>query len=148
MSAALIALIGGSALLQLVGGRFFPSAWLVPDLTLVAMTVAILREPDRAIAAMGMAGGCVLVCAFPHAGLTTLSYLGLGGLIAWGARQWDLLDVARQRGVVAASEGLLVILWMIADHLMSVSIIGWAIVRVAVTVACLPVARRFIAMTP
>ena len=145
MPAACVALIGASALLQVVGGRFCPLAWLVPDLTLVAMIVTVLRDPSRALAAGGTAGVCALLLSFPHAGMTALGYLGLAGLIAWTAGQWDLLEPARQRGVVAASEAGLWLAWMLSDHLLSWFMLLAAIVRIGLTVACLPLWRRFMA---
>ena len=128
----------GCLALHALTAMVMPSAWWVPNITLVAMSVAITARP-RAWFPMGLAAGWFMTAwAVRHTTTLLIGYLILAGAIAWLAQRWELTEPRTQRRVVAAGAGAMTcwLLWL--DHLWSLPVLGWSILHVAATTLIVP----------
>ncbi len=128
------ALILGSALIAhtlLVGG--IPSPWCVPDLTLVGLVLVVSRAPDRWLRYVAVVGVWTLIWAVRYPRLILLGYLGVGWIVQWSSRQWDVYNRRLQCVIVGLATGLmsLGLLWL--EELWSLRLCGAVLLRISLT---------------
>jgi hypothetical protein len=125
----------------------------VPDVTLLSLVVAMVSGSDTpeekrdgpvsdpsegpAMAPAWLAGGLAMLVAVRQPALMGGAYLGAGWLIKRLAARWDISEVSVQGVAVGLAEGLLLAVWL-ADAHVTLVLLLLAGVKLAVTVACLP----------
>ena len=122
--------------------RAVSSPWVVPDLTLVGLVLSVAKTPVRWFACSVIAGLFMMGWAVRFPAQVFLSYVTLGWLVRALGRQWDATDPRVQTVMIGAASLLLTggALWL--EDLWSLSLFGWAMVRVALTVLAVPCARH------
>ena len=131
----------GCVAMHLVLAMAIPSPWWVPDLTLVGLVLAIARAPHRWLPASSVAGVAALLWAVRFPQPILAGYLLMGWLIHAAATPWDLDDLRVQSLLVGLASLLMTAggLWL--EETASLPLVGWASVRVALTLLSLPVVR-------
>lgn len=140
MSASAFFLVAVGVIAHVGLGRMVDPAWLMPDLTLLSIVLAMRQSPNYPMGA-ALVGGCLTaLIAASQAWLAGLAYLGAGGLVRWFAQTWDLSQRSIQLAAIAAAEAFLVCVWLLAAGRLSVGLVLLAIVKVAATSLCMPIA--------
>lgn len=107
--------VGVSAFLHVALGRWTPSPWLMPDLTVTSMALAILLLPRRPLSPAVAGGVLVMLMSHHHSLAVGAAYAAVGGLIKLCAGRWDLTSPAFQRlTVIAAQLCLLVVAFLLS----------------------------------
>jgi hypothetical protein len=129
-------------LLHLVLGRWIGSGWWTPDLTLVSIALAMA---ERRTLAPALLGGCLtMAVTVRHASIFGLAYAGAGWLIGGLARRWDLRDPRMQLVAVGIAEASLLAVGLALEVRISAGLLVLSGAKLAMTVACLPLARRLL----
>lgn len=139
MSGAVI--VGVSACLHLALGRWIPSPWFMPDLTVTGMVLAILLLPDRPISPAIISGALMMLCSVAHPLAVGVMYPIVGGLVKYAAGQWDLSQPQRQRAVVVAAQALLLFLTTPLHSRLTGELLWLSLVHLFLTALCVPVVR-------
>ena len=136
-------LMSMAMLSQIALGRWLPSPWFVPDLTLLGMAVLILRLPEHPFAPAWLAGVAAMTLAGRHPLWVGLAYLAAGVAVKWMARQWEVTEPFRERLVIGIAQGGLLIL-LASTGPVTVGLIVMAGLQVGLTLLCLPLMRAFV----
>ena len=124
-----------SLLAHLAVGRWVASPWLMPDVSLVGLLVALQRAPQYRLPLLALASLGATVAA-PGGGLAGPAYLGAGGLFVWASTQWDLRAPAVQAAVLGGIEALLVAIWCaLSRPPVTPALLGLGAGKIALTVA-------------
>ena len=136
-------LLAGAAA-QAVLASFAPSPWWVPDLTLLALLVAVADAPPRWLLYGALAGWLSGVWMAQDAWVVVAAHIVLAAVIRIGTQMWDLTDRRIQRLCVGT---LSLALWSSLAWLQdawSLPMAGGLLLRSGLTVLALPlVARRW-----
>ena len=118
------------------------SPWWVPNFTLVGLIVTVTRRPGQWMWLSGAAGLLTIVWAARFPQQILVGYLGLGCLVQWLARQWDVGDWRVQCALVGIAALLMSLgaLWL--EDLWSLCLLGLAAAQVMMTVIAVPFVRR------
>ena len=110
-----IALLISSLVLHSVAGRWTVSPWLLPDLSLIGLAMAVEQAPSyrRQLLLLAVIG--VMLLAGPAAVRAGAAYGAFGGALIWFAGQWDAPPRLLKAAVMAAAELLLIAVWWIGD---------------------------------
>ena len=129
----MMGLLLGCGLAHLVAARLAASPWWVPDLTLVGLVLAVWRAPERWILYAVTAGLLMLVWAVRFPAQVFFAYVGCGSLARLAVGQLASPDGRFQVLVTTLLATALMgaLLWL--ETLWSVSLIGLALGRVALT---------------
>ena len=106
---ASLGIVGCGAVSHLLVGRWVNSPWLMPDLTLIGMMLAMGRFPEQAWRIAGSGGWFAMIASVRQPGLVGLAYAGAGGLARWIAVRWDVSRPAVQLLAVGLTEGLMIL---------------------------------------
>ena len=142
MSASIF--VGVSALFHLALGRWTPSSWLVPDLTITSMVLAILLLPGRPLSPAVVGGLLVMLLTVQHPLAMGAAYLAVGGLMKLGADQWDLTSPPLQQAVVIAAQGLLLAVTFILAVPLTWETCLLAATHLLLTAMCVPLVRALL----
>ena len=139
---AVMGILLGCAMVHLAAAQVVPSAWWVPDVTLVGLVLAVARTPSQWLAC-SLAGG-LLMCAWAirFSGPVLVGYLLLGWALQRMNKQWDATDL-RVQGIATALGSLWLTLgamWL--DELWSLALGALAVVHVTLTVLTAMLIRR------
>ena len=120
-----------------------PDAWLVPNLTVVGLILAVTGAPEQWLSYSAMAGLCSLVWAVRFPIAVGSGYLAVGWFTRWVTGQWDAADWRVQGVLVAVSGALLTAgsLWL--HDLWSLPVSGLALTQLALTYGTFLLVRRF-----
>ena len=138
--------VGVSALLHLALGRWTPSPWFMPDLTVTSMVLAILLLPGRPFSPAAAGGLAVMLTAVHHPLLMGTAYAAAGGLIKLGADQWDLTPPALQHAAVLAAQALLLAVAFVLSVPLTWDICLLAAAHLLITAMGVPLVRSFLMM--
>jgi len=118
-----------------------PSPWGVPDLTVIGLVLAIVKQPQRWLSLSAIAGIFMMAWAIRFPVPVFLGAVGYGWLAWRTTRQWDLTDRRVVGAVVGITSALSTfgLLWL--HELWSPPLVGLAALRVAVTTLCVPAVR-------
>ena len=119
-----------------------PIPWMVPDLTLVGMVLAIARAPHRWLAYASLAGFGVMCWAIRFPVHVLLSYVIAGGAIRLVATQWDMTDRTVQRVLVGGASLGITLGWMWLDDVWSYAVVAWVLARALMTGLLVPGVRH------
>jgi hypothetical protein len=113
--------------------RLLPDPWLVPDLTAVGLTLAIVRKPRKWLPLACAAGGFTMLWALraPHAFL--LGYLVIGRGLRVLVDVWDGADLRIQGLLCGLASALLTAGCLWGDRLWSFEALGLALARTGMT---------------
>ena len=127
-------ILGGALVMHTLLVGVVASPWAVPDLTLIGFIVVVSRAPDRWLRYVAAVGIWTLVWAVRYPRPILLGYLGVGWMVQWWSRRWDVNDRRLQCVVVGLASGLmhLGLLWL--EDLWSLRLCGALLVRVLLTV--------------
>lgn len=139
--AAAVVIAGTCAHLLL--GRWILSPWLMPDLTFLGMALAVLLIPGRPFSAVLVGGVLVTLMSVERPLLMGLGYAGAGWLVLRSAVIWDVTTPALQRFIIGGGESLILVLGFIGVPMTPGLLLG-AVVRLGVTIACLPLVRSIV----
>ena len=131
-------------LLHLAAGRFLPSPWLVPDLTLIGVVLVVARLPGKALGSGMLVAAMMIMGTWRHVWIDTVLYLGAGLLVGSAATRWDVTDRSVQLAMVAGLETSFAVVWLIAGNQISPTALLLVIAKVGATAACLPLARALV----
>ena len=133
-----------SVLAQVGLGRIVASPWWMPDGILVTMASLALVRPERALVPILLGAVLVLPVAGEHAPLVAGLYAA-GALLVWRlSASWDLAPAWVGMLAVALVEAMLIAWWLLLDGFGRLTLVGSAAIRVALTAACLPLARAIV----
>lgn len=137
-------LIAFGALLQVVLGCAVPSAWLVPDLILACLAVAVSREAESRVALAVWAALLASLFSARQPAMVAGAYLAAGWGIIYVASLWDLTAVSVQRAAVGFMEACLTAVWILPQLAQGqiMGLAGSGSAKIVVTVLCLPLVRR------
>ena len=136
------------ATLHLLLASVLPSPWWVPDVTMAGLVLAIAQRPKRWLVVSVTAGLLTILWAirFPIQVFCGMVLLGLAAQLV--ATQWDLADVRVQCWLVGGAT-LLMSLWVFwLDDALSVRILGWMMIRAALTAFTIPLLQVRRALNP
>ena len=124
-----------------------PSAWWVPDLTVVGLVVAVVRSPAQWFACAALAGLSTTVWAIRFAQPIFMTTLLLGGALALVSKRFDTTDRRMHYLLVGLCSVIVTMepLWL--EGLWSPGVLGLAGVRVTLTLLALPLVRRLLLET-
>ena len=137
-------IVGAGALSHLVLGRWVVSPWLMPDLMLLTVFLAMVHTPGHPIGPALLGGLVAMLSAVHHPLLVGLAYLGAGWLIKWLAARWDLADGAMPWVAVGVAEGMLIAVWLFLATPVTFRLLLLSGVKVLLTIACLPLVKRLV----
>ena len=138
-----IVIVGIGVLSHIAIGRWVPSPWLVPDLTMLSVAVLILRLPGHPLTPAWLAGVAAMTLAGPHPRWTGMACLAAGATVKWMAHQWEVTDPSRERLVIGIAQGGLLIL-LASTGPVTVELIVMAGLQVGLTLLCLPLMRALV----
>ena len=116
--------------------RLLPTAWLVPDMLLIAFVLGTARRLPGLWMARLLASGVMGLLAVRHSMAVFLIYWLIGEGIAWTMRRWDGMHVSVQQILLGSGELMLVIGWWMLDGLAPLWwLIGLGLFRVLITCA-------------
>ena len=124
-------------------GRWSPSPWMVPDLTVLSMALAILRLPGHPLTPAWLAGVAAMTLAGHHPLWTGVAYLAAGAAVKWMAHQWEVTDPSRERLVIGIAQGGLLILLAWTGPV-TVGLVVMVGLQVGLTLLCLPLMRALV----
>lgn len=132
----LVCLLGHAVLASVL-----PSAWHVPDLTLIGLVLAISRQPSAWLLQTALAGVSAMLWAIRAPWAILAGYYALGWLLQALASAWDLNDLRVEWLVVVLASLAMAAgaLWL--EHLWSWPLTGLLLARTAVTAAVVPIAH-------
>lgn len=133
-----------SALLHLVLGRWMPSPWLMPDLTVTSMVLAILLLPRRPLSPAAAGGTLVMLTTVHHPLAMGAAYAAVGGLIKLCAGWWDLTAPAFQRAAVIAAQLLLLAVAFVVSVPLTWEVGLLAAGHLLITAMCVPLVRSLL----
>ncbi len=149
-----LGIVGCGAVSHLLVGRWVNSPWLMPDLTLVGMMLAMGRFPEQAWRIAGLSGWFAMIGSVRQPGLVGFAYAGAGGLARWIATRWDVSRPAVQLLAVGLTEGFILIVTLCVESTRSPlvqaglrltpALCGLSLVKVLTTVASFFLIRRVI----
>lgn len=122
--------------------RFLPSPWWVPNATLAALVLSVIRRPGRWLLLSWAAGCFAALWTIRAPGGVLAAYMAAGAAVQLIARRWDL-DELRAQCALAGAVTLaftLGIIWLEAIRILPV--LGPAIAHAALTAAAVPFLRR------
>ncbi len=153
-------------------GRWVASSWLVPDLTLVSLVLAMVwgagdavrrgthGRPRNAsqlldgpipsspsIAPALLAGCCVALSAGRHGLVIAWLHVAVGAAVKWISTWWDLTDPSMQLTTVGVAEVVLLVAGFVLDATLSIGLLSLAGLKVAITMACLLFLQRRMGMS-
>jgi len=134
-------IVGVSVGLHLALGRWVPSPWFMPDLTVTGMVLAILLLPERPVSPAILSGALTMLFSVPHSLAAGVMYPLVGGLVKYAAHQWDLSQPRRQRAVVVAAQALLLFLTVPLRTRWTGELFWLSLVHLSLTALCVPVIR-------
>lgn len=144
MPPAAVLLVIASLLGHLIIGRWVASPWLMPDVSLVGLLVALQRAPEHRLSLLVLASLGVTAAAAPAGGVAGPAYLGAGALFAWASTQWNLRAPAVHAATLGSIEALLVASWWALSRLpVTLALVGFGISKVVLTVAWGLLLRRY-----
>jgi len=144
MSASLAIGFAGCAFAHVLVAYASSLPWWVPDLTLIGLIMIVTQVPSQWLLLSALAGMWMNLWAVRFPGQILLGYVGVGWLVQILSRSWDTTDLRIQCVCVFVSSFLLT-LWMVwLDHLWTLAVLGWSVVRIVVTVLAVPLVRRMV----
>ena len=160
MSSADFLIVGCGVLWHLILGRWLSSPWVVPDVTLASVVLAMARTPRQPlnassrfahsgqwgepVHAMGpalVAGLLVMLLSVRKPLLMGTAYVGAGWLVRSLALRWDLTSPAMQRAAVAIAEACVLAVELFLTITVTPGLLFLSAARLVMTVACLPLFR-------
>jgi len=139
----LVVVVGLGVLSHLAIGRWLPSPWLVPDLTMLSVAVLILRLPGHPLAPAWLAGVAAMALAVHHPLWAGMAYLAAGAAVKWMAHQWEVTVPSRERLVIGIAQGGLLIL-LASRGPVTAGLIVMGGLQVGLTLLCLPLMRALV----
>jgi len=136
-----------SALLHLVLGRWMPSPWVMPDLTVTSMVLAILLLPRRPLGPAAAGGAMVMLTTVHHPLAMGAAYAAAGGLVKLCSGWWDLTSPAFQRAAVIAAQLLLLAVAFVVSVPLTREVGLLAAGHLAITALCVPLVRWLLMTT-
>jgi len=136
-------IVGIGVLSHIAIGRWVPSPWLVPDLTMLSVAVLILRLPGHPLTPAWLAGVAAMTLAVHHPLWMGMAYLSAGAAVKWMAHQWEVADPSRERLVIGLAQGGLLIL-LASTGPVTVGLIVMGGLQVGLTLLCLPLMRALV----
>jgi len=137
-------IVGLGVFVQLILGRWLPSPWLVPDLTLVGVLLVMARMPQHSLGPALMAGLLVMAVTVQQSLVVGLAYVGAGGLMRLLSSWWDLADPFLQPMALALAEAFLLVIWFLLGVPITLGLLLLGGLRLLVTVASLLLVRLLI----
>lgn len=119
-----------------------PLVWLVPDLTLLGVVLAVSTKPERWFALSLLAGAATTLWLVRWLPFFFLGTIAVGWIVREVTRHWDARDVRIQALLVILSSAAMTLGALGLDQLCSLSIWAMAILHVAMTLLALPIAKR------
>ena len=144
MPAASLVIVGASALVQISAGRFLPSAWLMPDLLLLGLLLLASRSPAFPMILVGWGAWVAMMGTIRDPIIVGIGYAAAAWVMWWWTHHWEFQRPAIDVMVIGVCEAGLASLWLLAGGHLSLALVGLALMRVLVTVACAPLMRRLI----
>lgn len=117
--------------------QWSPSAWVVPNLTVIGLIWAVARAPRSWVRVSVLAGLSQMVWAPGWCGRILLSALALGWAVQQLARRWDVQDLRVQASLVATGSLIGALLPLRLEYRWSLMLIGCVLVQALVTVGAL-----------
>lgn len=146
MSGAVFVMLGVGTLIQVSVGRWVGSPWVVPDLILISMILAMAKVPEDPPMSPGLWGAVLAMVATLHEPVAVgLAYLGAAWLVRRLAFRLDLADPTIQLMIVGIGEAFLLGVWLMLDSRLRVGMVTLFVVRLGMTVGCVPMMRRLVA---
>ena len=141
-------IVGAGTALHVVLGRWVASPWLMPDLTLISMVLAMTLPSQSLLGPALLAGFFVMLSTPQQPLLLGGTYVGAGWLIQVLALRWDLTDSTLQQLTVGAAEAGLLAMWLMLNAQVTMGLLLLAGMKLVMTVVCVPlvsfVMRRLI----
>ena len=134
VSGSLIFILAGT-LAHLVLGRWVASPWMLPDVTLIGIGLAVSRSADSITDLALLAGLLPMVITGRHSWDVGIGYAGAAALWRWVQSHWDVADRRLSLGAVAVLELGLSIWWLNRADAWSAQMWGAVPLRVASTMA-------------
>lgn len=140
LTAAFLTLIGVAVHWSLV--QVLASAWIAPDLTLVAVVWVSARYPSQAWIA-GLLAGILTMGWMPEAGLlSVIAYSCVVALVRWLSGVWNMADWRGQALVVGLCEAVWIALQLWIHGGWRPSALYFGLLHLAVTLLALRVIVR------
>lgn len=131
-------LLGSAILAHLVIARWVASPWWAPDLTLIGLTLAIGRAPERWWSFAILAGLITMPWAVRFPSQIFAGYLACGWLVRVMGNRWDLTDRRVQWAAVCLATGLMRLWGCWLENLWSPPVLGLACLQTTVTGLSVP----------
>ena len=132
--------LGGIVHMALVGAVGVP--WFVPDLLMVVGASALASDRSRASWVLAAMGCAAVAGAGEHIGWSIAAYVGSGLWFMRLGAQWDLGERLVRMAAVGVAESLVVTLWLILDGGAGMRLVGYAALKVLITIAAVPCGDR------
>lgn len=132
-----VAIVTIGALLQVVAGSWVSSPWVVPDLTLIVLTLVLTRSSQPATFRPILVTSLLVMCLTArHPLLAASSYLGVGWMIKTLASRWDLRQGVLPLVAIGVAEAALLGAWLLAIGPLPRAPFLFAATRWGVTLGC------------
>lgn len=138
-------LLSSAILTHLMIARWVASPWWVPDLTLIGLTLAIGRAPERWWSFAILAGLITMPWAARFPAQVFLSYLVCGWAVRATGNRWDLADLRVQWVVTCLAVGLMRLWACWLENLWSPPVLGLAGLQTVLTGLSVPGLRWLLA---
>ena len=125
-----------------------PSAWLVPNLTLLGLVLTVTAKPERWFACSLLAAGAMTLWSIRWLPTLFLAGVGLGWSVRQVTRHWDARDVRVQLLLVALGSATMTFGSLYLDQLFSVAAWVSATLHVAITLLMFPIAKALLNADP
>lgn len=110
-----VLLVTIAALAQAWLGRWVASAWMVPDLLLVGMMIAMSARPEPRLRPAWLGGCWAMLLSVRRPLVVGVAYASAGWLMKALQRRWEMHHAAIQLALAAIAETLLVAVWCIVE---------------------------------
>lgn len=143
-----VAILLGCLLAQVIWLQASPSAWLVPDLALLGLVLGVTAKPERWFSLSLLAAGATTIWSIRWLPVVFAGMMAIG----WGVRQvtthWDARDIRIQALLIALGGVAMSVGELCLDRLSSVLVWALAALRVAITLAVLPIVKALLEHKP
>jgi len=137
MPVTAILIVGLGTLFHLALGRWVASPWLVPDLTLVSMVLAMAQAPEHSMK-LTLLGSCLAMVLTPYQPvLVGLAYTAAGGLVSLLALRWDFDVPLMPLLATGAAEAMLLALGGFAGVQVTPGLFVLSGIKIFITAFCL-----------
>ena len=124
-------------LIHVVAGSWVSSPWVLPDLTLIVLTLVLTRSSQPpAVRPILLTSLLVMWFTARHPLLAAASYLGVGWLIRTLASRWDVRQGVFPLVIIGLAEAVLLGVWLLTIGPIPRAPVAAAATRWVVTLGC------------